>query len=82
MFDDWKKRREYQTKIAANEKALRAVTNETDPDGQKRNKLRQTLFQQRQNFEIFESEHVIRKAHRRAIDLPSRRDKPDPKSGV
>ena len=76
MFDDWQKRREYRTKIADNERALASLTDETDPDGKQRRKLRQTLSQQRLNLEFFESNRVIRKARRRAIDLPSRRDKP------
>ena len=76
MADDWKKRREYRTKIAANEKALALLRNENDPDYERRKKLQQTLAKQRENFEIFESGCVIKKARKRAIDIPSRRERP------
>ena len=75
-FKNFRKRREYARKIALNNQNLAALNSENDPDGKRRIKLQQAIFQQRQNLEIFESQIIIAKARRRAIDLPGRRDKP------
>jgi hypothetical protein len=76
MLDEWKKRREFASKIAANEEKVANLNRENDPDWVQRTKVRQTLSRQRENRDIFESRVAIQKARKRALEIPSRQDKP------
>src|SRR5260370_9000370 len=77
MFPERQRRREFNDKVAYRKKTLATLNNESDPEGKLRTALQRELAAQERNLEIFESGTILNKARRRAIEVPSRVDKPN-----
>lgn len=76
MFDDWKKLREIERSIARTKKEHRTLNQQNDPDADQRNALQKKLNNLEHSLQIIESQRLLRKARRRLIEVPRRRERP------
>jgi hypothetical protein len=79
MFWDGKERkqiREIEQNISGSKQALRALSQEKDPEGRQRRDIQKKLRNQEQLLRIRESQYWLNKARKNLIDVPNHYEDP------